>query len=233
MAETRMIPKDRIKKDPNNPRKERDRDADDDLRASLAKDGQINPLLVREILGSEDVSLVAGERRFDEGCELGFTEFLCQIVEADELTIQKMKLLDNLQRLNPSDIDTALYATELMQKHGWSPKRLARELSVGQSVVSRWVTMANKLTPGLRSSGLPSRTLYLLASKVKNPEDQLALAKRVKDEHLTVEQLSKILSSSPKKSRKTVFRVKGGKVTVEASAVLEALTEALSQAKRS
>jgi ParB family chromosome partitioning protein len=221
-----------LQEDPHDHRQERDQDADDDLRESLARDGQLNPIRVTPLADGK-YRIIAGTRRYRMMQALGWTEALCQIVEADEKTLKKQQLLDNLQRLNPSDIDTALYATELMKKHGWSPKRLARELSVGQGVASRWVTMANKLTPELRSSGLPSRILYLLASKVKNPEDQLALAKRVKDEHLTVEQLSKILSSSPKKSPKTVFRVKGGKVTVEASTVLEALTEALAQAKRS
>jgi ParB family transcriptional regulator, chromosome partitioning protein len=221
-----------LEEDPHDHRQERDQDADDDLRESLARDGQLNPLRVTPI-GDGKYRIIAGTRRKRQMEVLGWTEALCQIVEADEKTLAKQQLLDNLQRLNPENIDTAIYATNLMTTYRWTQTRLARELSVREGVVSRWVTMANKLTPELRSSGLPSRTLYLLASKVKNPEDQLALAKRVKDEHLTVEQLSKILSKAPQKTPKTTFKVKSGKVTVESSSVLDALAEALAQAKRS
>jgi ParB family chromosome partitioning protein len=233
MAEIRKIPLSQLEVDPDNPRQERDQDADDDLRESFKRDGQLNPIRVVP-LSSEKFRVSAGTRRYEQAKALGWTELLCQVVETDEETLKKEKLLDNLQRINPSEIDTAIYATELMASYGWSRKRLARELRVDQAAISRWCTIAEKLTPALRSSKLPGRILYLLASKVKDPAEQLALAKRVKDENLTVEQLAAILSGQKPKAKKTVFKVKGAKVTVEGpSTVQEALAEALAQAKRS
>jgi ParB family chromosome partitioning protein len=227
------LPLSDLELDPNDPRQEIDQNRYEDVRESLRRDGQLNALRVTPKRPNGKHCTIGGSLRLRAMNELGWTEALCQIVDADEQTLKKQQLLDNLQRANPSEIDTAIFAVNLMTTYGWSRKRLARELSVDQAAISRWCTIAEKLTPALRSSGLPGRILYLLASKVKDPEEQAALAQRVKDEHLTVAQLSKILAKKPQKTPKTIFKVKSGKVTVESSAVLDALAEALAQAKRS
>jgi ParB family chromosome partitioning protein len=231
-----MIPLDQLVEDADNPRQENYADADDDLRASLAADGQLNDLIVVKQPGTDKQKVIAGNRRLRMMRLLGWTEARCREIEADELIVKKVKLLDNLHRVGPCDIDTALYVTSLMAEYGWSQKRVARELSLDQCVVSRWVTMANKLAPDLRTSGLPGRVLYLLASKVKTLEEQRAWAVKVKSERLTIQQLTALLSDKKTQAKKTTLKARGAKIIIHGVSskqeLLDVLAEALAQLKR-
>ena len=85
----------------NQPRRYFDLDALAALKESIAKDGLLQPLLVRPV--GRKYELVAGERRYRAALELGWTEVPVTIRELSDEQAQQYALTENLQRedLNP------------------------------------------------------------------------------------------------------------------------------------
>src|SRR6185369_12930648 len=85
-----------IATNPLQPRKNFDRAELDELKASIASSGLLQPLLVRP--RASGFELVAGERRFRAIQELGWREVPAHVRELDDQAVLTLALIENLQR---------------------------------------------------------------------------------------------------------------------------------------
>lgn len=103
--ETRLLPIDRIHNNENQPRKDFDDDALEELVASIAAVGLQQPIKVRPLNGGYEV--VMGERRWRACKMLGWQEIPAIVEELGDREAAVLALVENVQRRDLNVIEEA------------------------------------------------------------------------------------------------------------------------------
>ena len=106
------------------PRKQFDEDALQDLANSIAQHGVLQPLLVRPLTDGT-YQLVAGERRWRASRLAGLTEVPVIIRELTDSQVAELALVENLQRENLNPMETARGFKELADKFGYTQENIS------------------------------------------------------------------------------------------------------------
>jgi ParB family chromosome partitioning protein len=138
-----LIPLDRIVRDEAQPREEFDGPALDRLADSLRTRGQLQPIRVRWDEGRGVYVVIMGERRWRAARIAGLSTLRCTVQETPESPeeLLALQLVENALREDLKPIEQAKAYRRLMEAHGWSGGRVARELAVDPSVVSRALSL--------------------------------------------------------------------------------------------
>lgn len=194
-AETlRLIQTSAIEPDPDQPRKEFDREKLLQLADSLKNTGQIQPITVTEIEPGQ-YRLVTGERRWRAAQLAGLTQILARVypvLDADRLIHQ---LVENEQRENMSAIDTARAIAELVKRVG-SAVAAGHRISKSEAQISKYLAILN----------LPERTATLAAS-TKDVEVLTTIAKIERTDPKAAELLVKEAEGGRPLSRDKVRKI--------------------------
>ncbi len=187
---------DSILPNPNQPRRTFDQQELEELAASIRELGLLQPLTVRRT--DESWELVAGERRLRASRLAGLTEVPCLCVRADERASSLLALVENLQRRDLDFWEEALALRGLIDTYGLSQEEAARQLGRSQSAVANKLRLL-KLTPEalriLRDGGCSERHARALL-RLPSSGEQLAIARRVAEEHLTVARTEALVESA-------------------------------------
>ena len=108
-----------------------------ELAASIAAFGILQPLTVRATKGGYE--LVAGERRWRAAQMAGLKEAPCLIAQVDEQDAELLALIENLQRRDLDCFEEAAAIARLITRYGLSQEQTAQKLGKSQSAI------ANKL----------------------------------------------------------------------------------------
>jgi ParB family transcriptional regulator, chromosome partitioning protein len=138
-----LIPVDRIVRDEAQPREEFDEDALERLAESLRTRGQLQPIRVRWDEGRGAYVVIMGERRWRAAARAGLPTLRCVVQDAPATAeeLLALQLVENALREDLKPIEQAKAYKRLMEAHGWSGGRVARELAVDPSVVSRALSL--------------------------------------------------------------------------------------------
>ncbi|MCX7827592.1 MAG: ParB/RepB/Spo0J family partition protein [Thermanaerothrix sp.] len=188
-----MIPVDRVRPNPYQPRLLLDEEEIRELADSIRQVGVLQPLLVRPV--ADGYELVAGERRLRAAREAGLERVPALIVEVDPHSQQLLALVENLQRKNLSAVEEARCLQDLLEKTGWSQGELARRLGRSQAAVANKIRLL-KLDPEVQELVVSGRlserhARSLLAVPL---EEQRELAYRVIEEELNVRDLERVVA---------------------------------------
>lgn len=172
----RTLPVDQIYPNPDQPRRTFDEQALDDLTASIAEKGIIQPLIVRQ-KDSDNGSyeIVAGERRWRAAQRAQLHEVPVIVRDFDDVEVLEVAIIENIQRSDLNAIDEASGYKQLMEKFGRTQDEMGKALGKSRSHIAnsvRLLTLPNSvqslLADGRLSAG-HARTL------VGHPDaDQLA-----------------------------------------------------------
>lgn len=151
------------------PRRNFDAEALSQLADSIAANGILQPILVRET--GERYEIIAGERRFRAARLAGLTEIPALVLEADDEAAAKYALIENLQREDLNPYEEAAAIRKLMDEYGLSQEQVAGSIGRSRSAVANALRLldlpedAVKLvTDGTLSAG-HARTLLGLLDK--------------------------------------------------------------------
>ena len=187
------------------PRKQFDEDALNELADSIAKHGVLQPLLVRPLLNG-GYQLVAGERRWRASRIAGLTEVPVVIKELTDALVAELALVENVQREDLNPLEEANGYKELSEKYGYTQDEISSMVGRSRSAVAN----------ALRLLSLPSEVQELVmkgelstghAKAILSATDvdyQVELAKLVVKEDLSVRTTERL-------ARKSVSDVKTGK----------------------
>ena len=129
------IPVDAVDPNPNQPRSEFDAAAIDELAASIAAVGLLQPVVVRA--ADDRYVLVAGERRLRAAKQLGWDEVTAVIRDdTDEATNLTEALVENLQREDLTPLEEAAAYRELLEEYGMTHEQVADRVGKSRSAVS-------------------------------------------------------------------------------------------------
>lgn len=106
------IPIDAIHKSPYQHRKDFNADKLNELAKSIARDGLIEPIVVRR--NAEGYELIAGERRWRATQRTDQVEILARVVEANDLQARRMCAAENMQRQDLGAVEEVYAITELI-----------------------------------------------------------------------------------------------------------------------
>ena len=206
MRETKIVDIDLVEANPYQPRLEFDDDALMDLAQSIRENGLIQPITVREVNGKYQI--IAGERRFRALKLNGAVDVPVMVMDADELQMAEMALVENIQRENLSAIEEAKSYVEIMKYSGLNQSQLALRVGKSQSSIANKIRLLNldkEVQEAVSAKKITERHARALIG-LDEKKQQDALHTIVK-KGLTVAQTEKMLKQQamPKKEKKKVF----------------------------
>lgn len=129
-AELLIVPINRVEPREDQPRRNFDPKALEDLSDSIRQYGLIQPITVRK-LPNDYYQIIAGERRWRAARLAELNEVPVRVLEADDRRTAELALVENLQREDLNPIEEAKGYRSLMQDYGLTQEETAR--SVGRS----------------------------------------------------------------------------------------------------
>lgn len=185
------------------PRKIFDKEALNDLMASIKENGVIQPIIVRK--KGEDYEIIAGERRWRAAKAAGLMKIPSIIRDIDEETASRISLIENIQRENLNPIEEAEAYKRLMKEYSLKQDELAKAVGKSRSYISNNIRLLNldkriidyiyegKLTGGHGKALLG----------IKDKEEQVRAAERIIASGMNVRDTEdKVKETKKKKSRR-------------------------------
>ncbi|GMN02481.1 ParB/RepB/Spo0J family partition protein [Erythrobacter sp. MTPC3] len=213
---------------PGNPRKHFDEGALDELAASIAKRGVIQPIIVRPKSNGK-YELVAGERRWRAAQRARLHEIPALVRELDDREVMALALIENLQREDLNPVEEARAYQRLADQEGMTQAEIARMVEKSRSHVANIQ----------RLLGLPGAVLDLVeggklsmghARALIGHEDAATIAKRAVNDNLSVREIEKMVrkvAKSVKGTTPTSDEGDGGANNADIAAVQNHLEEFL------
>ena len=208
MRESKVVSIDEIRPNPYQPRIDFDDEALMELSQSIRENGLIHPITVRQ--EKDGYEIVAGERRYRAMKIAGMIEIPVIVIDADEVQMAEMALVENIQRENLSAIEEANAYVQIMKTTGISQSQLALKLGKSQSSIAnkiRLLQLDEEVQQAVTARRITERHARALLALPKEKQEQ-AMETIVK-KGLTVAQSEKMIrkeaSTNPKRQKK-VFK---------------------------
>lgn len=130
-----ILPVAQIEPHPDQPRRHFDEAALDELAASIAQRGVIQPIVVR-MLPNGRYQLVAGERRWRAAQKAQLHEIPALVRELTERDVMALALIENLQREDLNPIEEARAYNRLAESEGLTQVEIARMVDKSRSHIA-------------------------------------------------------------------------------------------------
>jgi len=129
-----------IEPNTNQPRRDFDMGALQELADSIREHGVIQPLVVRP-LEKGGYQIVAGERRWRAARMAGLTQMPVVIRELDDAQTLEIAIIENLQREDLNVVELAQGYKALMDEYGMTQEQVAEKVGKSRPVVANTVRM--------------------------------------------------------------------------------------------
>ena len=173
------------------PRKNFDQEALEELAESIKEYGLIQPIVVTKKDGY--YGIVAGERRWRASKIAGLTEIPAIIREDNERINSEISLIENMQREDLNPYEKAVGVRTLIDNYGLSQEEVAKKLGKGRSTIANIVRILN-LEPRvleMAKEGKLSEGHCKALLAITDPEKQYQTAIQMLERGATVRQVEK------------------------------------------
>ena len=178
-----------IDANPDQPRKNFDTDALDELARSIAQYGVIQPIILSPDGGR--FTVVAGERRLRAAKIARLKKIPAIVRRLDDVERREIALIENLQREDLNPIEEATAYKTLMERFDLTQEELASRLGKGRPTVANSLRLLN-LAPAVQEMLIAGRLTAGHARAlviIKDPVVQTTYAQAACDKNLSVRQL--------------------------------------------
>ncbi|MBR1468713.1 MAG: ParB/RepB/Spo0J family partition protein, partial [Prevotella sp.] len=131
---------DLIDANPNQPRREFDETALQELADSIQQIGIIQPITLRQ-MGDGRYQIIAGERRWRASQRAGLTSIPAYIRTIADENVMEMALVENIQREDLNDIEIALAFQHLLEGDGMTQDKVARRVGKSRTSVTNFLRL--------------------------------------------------------------------------------------------
>ena len=181
---------------PNQPRKNFDKEALNELCNSIKVHGIIQPLVVNEQMDGTYM-IIAGERRYRASKLAGLTKIPCVIKNYSEKQIKEISIIENLQREDLNPIESARAIKQLMDEYKMTQEAVSERIGVSRPNIANTLRLlslcpdvismveANKLSAGHARCLVP----------IQDYDTQIRLALSACDNKMTVRDLEKAVKN--------------------------------------
>ena len=186
---------DKIYTNPNQPRKNFDKESLNELAESIRIHGLIQPIVVNEM--PDGYMIIAGERRF-RACKLcGLKEIDAVVKNYSNKQIAEIAIIENLQREDLNPVEVAKGIKKLMDEYGLTQEKVAERLGKSRSAIAnslRILTLYPEVLELIEKGKISFGHAKILAA-ITDYATQLILAKKIAKDKLTVRDLEKEVDS--------------------------------------
>lgn len=186
----------KIKPNPNQPRKNFDIDALNELASSIKMHGIVQPIVVND-LGDGTYMIIAGERRWRAANICGLKKVPAVIRNYTDKQVKEISIIENLQREDLNPIEAAKAIKELMDEYGLTQDAVSDRIGKSRSSVANTLRLLSlypdvmKMVEDGRLSAGHARCLVVIEDR----NEQIRLAQAVVNKNLSVRDLEKAVKN--------------------------------------
>lgn len=182
-----------LRPNPYQPRKNFQKEAIQELAASIKEHGIFQPLIVRKSIKGYEI--VAGERRYRAAKEACLEKVPAVVRELNEQQMMEFALLENLQREDLNPMEEALAYQMLMDELNVTQEQLAKRLGKSRPYIANYVRLLTLplFVQEMIANGSLSMAHGRTLLTIKDEEQLKSLLKRIEKEGLNVRQLEQIV----------------------------------------
>lgn len=134
------IPIQDIEANPNQPRREFDAEALQELAKSIQEIGIVQPITLRQMENGK-YQIIAGERRWRASQIAGLTQIPAYIRTIKDENVMEMALVENIQREDLNAIEIALAYEHLMESSGMTQEKVSERVGKSRAAVANYVRL--------------------------------------------------------------------------------------------
>lgn len=190
------IPLHLIDSNPYQPRMEFHEPDLKELSESIASQGLLQPIVVRQ--KGNRYQLIAGERRLRATQMLKLTTIQASIIQATDASSAIISLIENLQRENLNPIDESMGYASLMRDFDLTQEEVAKRVGKARTTITNSLRLLQleQDIQGYISKSLLSIGHAKVLLTLDNPSQRIFLARRIIEEGLSVRQTEQIIQQS-------------------------------------
>ena len=184
-----------VEPDKNQPRREFEPQALEELSQSIKQHGVISPIVVTKI-ENDRYRIIAGERRVKASSIAGKKTIPAIIKDFTDAEMMEIAVLENLQRENLNPIEEAEAYKKLIDTLQITQEELGRRLGKSRTYITNTVGLLSlpEMVKTLVTKDKISMGHARILSKIENDEKVLELTNRIINEHLSVREVEDIVA---------------------------------------
>lgn len=185
-----------IKANPNQPRREFDPIALEELAESIKQIGIIQPITLRK-MEDDTYQIIAGERRWRASQIAGLETIPAYIRTADDEKMMQMALVENIQREDLNAIEIALAYQNLIEQYKLTQDKLSEKVGKKRATVANYLRLLK--LPAQVQVALQNREMDQGHARallgLSQPSLQLKVYNEIRDKGYSVRQVEDIVKS--------------------------------------
>lgn len=188
------IPVEKIYPNPEQPRKEFDETALDELAESIMHLGIIQPITLRQ-MDNDTYQIVAGERRWKASKKAGLKTIPAYIRTANDENMMQMALVENIQREDLNAIEVALTYQRLIEQYHLTQEELSEKVGKRRPTIANSLRLLKLPAPvqmALRNKTISQGHARALLS-LDDPEMQIRIYQDILLQDYSVRQVENIV----------------------------------------
>ena len=210
------------------PRKNFDEDALQELADSIKQFGLIQPILVQD--RKDHYEIIAGERRWRAAKIAGLKEVPVIIRDLTEQEIVEISLIENIQREDLNPIEEALAYKRLLTEFNLKQDEVAERVSKSRTAVTnsiRLLKLCGEVQQMIIDDMITTGHARALIS-IEDPEKQYMIAQKIFDEKLSVRDVEKLMKDLNKPVKENKIPKKDEKLEIIYGEIEEKIKQSLS-----
>ncbi len=190
------IPIDQIEPNPDQPRREFDPTALQELATSIENMGIIAPVTLRQV-APDHYQIIAGERRWRASQMAGLTSIPAYIRTANDENVMELALVENIQREDLNAIEIALAYEHLAEQSGMTQEKISERVGKSRTAVTNYMRLLKlpaQIQMALKNHEIDMGHARALLS-LDSPTMQLKLFKEVQKNQYSVRKVEEMVQA--------------------------------------
>lgn len=190
------IPIEQIEPNPDQPRREFDETAMQELASSIQNMGIIAPITLRQV-SENRYQIIAGERRWRASQIAGLTSIPAYIRTANDESVMELALVENIQREDLNAIEIALAYEHLAETSGMTQEKISERVGKSRTAVTNYMRLLK--LPAQIQMALKNREIDMGHARallsLDSPSLQLKLYKEVQKNQYSVRKIEEMVQA--------------------------------------
>ncbi len=219
---------DAIEANPNQPRREFDAVALQELADSIKELGIIQPITLRQ-MDNGKYQIIAGERRWRASSLAGLETVPAYIRTINDENVMEMALVENIQREDLNAIEIALAYQHLMDETNTTQEKVAERVGKSRTAVTNYLRLLK--LPAQVQMGLQNKVIDMGHARallaLDSPALQIKIFKEIVKSNLSVRKVEELVKKTSEGDTTNIDKRKGR--AKDMSAEFDALAKRLSK----
>lgn len=185
-----------IEPNPNQPRREFDQDALQELANSISEVGIIQPITLRQV-GNGKYQIIAGERRWRASQLAGLKRIPAYIRTVEDEGVMEMALVENIQREDLNAIEVALAYQHLAETTGMTQEKISKRVGKSRAAVTNYLRLLKlpaQVQMALKNHEIDMGHARALLS-IDSPSTQIKLFKEIQKQQYSVRKVEELVQT--------------------------------------